>query len=63
MDITITHKIPIVYNSLLKEINKLKSKCEELELSRKRIEIKYGYEVILNNRLIDILKSHGIPWK
>lgn len=53
-----------------REFAKLKLECERLQIDLMRtknqlqlLEQKYGYEVYLNNELVDLCKSHGVPFR
>lgn len=63
MKISLVHEIPIITKVMIKKIQELEIKLEEMDLRYKRLEIKYGDEVRINNRLIDILRSHNINWR
>lgn len=63
MKISLIHDIPIITKVMIKKIQDLEIKLEEMDLKYKRLELKYGDEVRINNRLIDILRSHNINWR
>lgn len=54
---------PEELDELHKEIDSLRQQIERLKRELRACENKYGYEVMLNGELVDLLRAHHIPFR
>ena len=63
LSIVVWHRFPESEKRLREELKKSEERFNQLKREYHQLERKFGYEVLLNGELIDILKEHDISFR
>lgn len=61
--IIVEHRNPEYVKTLRVQLQEAHQKINNLSRELHALEIRYGYEVNLNNELVDLCRSHGVPFR